>query len=188
MIAGFVALGLYDFDRLVEGEAAAAQQASAMLTDLAPANAAMSAFYAELLGLFEEFAVTMQRVLSSSFRDDKGEFKALHRRVQAARQVVPAAAGADAPMLAHACDQLDQWLDNLERLTKPTKKDLGLYAGAVTCVAFCVVLVVVAAVNRAFSLGASGAEVFAACAPMAVLAGFGLTGLRAWRGGGADKE
>jgi hypothetical protein len=187
LMAGLYAVALYNFDRIAEGESssAAAAEAARLLADFSPANAATATFCAQLLAVLEDLASVMLRVLSSSFHREKGEFKALRARVMAARRVIPAAAGLDAVRLSQACDQLDAWLNNLERLAKPTKKDLGVYGGFVACAAFCLLLLAVSVVNRAFDLGATAAEIFAACTPLAVVAGFGLAGLKAWRGAGS---
>jgi hypothetical protein len=61
----------------------------------------------------------MLRVLDFSFDSGKGEFDGLRRRVERARQVIPAVPAATT--LAVECDHLDQWLDNLERLVNHNK-------------------------------------------------------------------
>lgn len=181
-MAGFRAISLYDFDDIAKGESAAAAKAAEFLAERSPANAALAAFYSQILAILEGLAAIMLRVLSLSFRTEKGGFRELHERVNAARKSIPAAAGADPVPLAQGCDQLNQWLNNLERLAKPSKKDLGVYGGFVACATFCVLLLVIAVVNKAFSLGATATVVFTTCTPLALVAGFGLAGLRAWQG------
>jgi hypothetical protein len=188
LMVALSSIALYDFDRVIERRASVtARQAAELLTDVSPPQAAMSKFCAELLAVTEDLAAVMVRVLSSTFHQDHGEFQALRARVIAARSVIPAAAGIDSVRLATACDQVDQWLNNLQRFARPTGKDLGIYGGFVACAAFCVLLVVIAVVNRAFSLGASATQIFASCTTLAVLAGFGLAGLKALRGSDSAK-
>jgi hypothetical protein len=179
-------IGLYDFDNLAPGESAAAEKAAELLAERSPPNAALAAYYAEVLGIYEQLATIMVKVLGSSFRSDRGEFHALHERVRQARVRVPAAAGANAGQLAQACDYLDQTLNNLERLAKPSKRDLGIAGGFVACAVFVVLLIALAVVNRLFGIGLSGGTMLASCAPLAVAAGFGLPGLKAWKGSGSS--
>lgn len=184
-MAGFRAVSLYDFDDVPEGESAAAKKAAEILADSSPANSHLAAFYSELIGVLEDLAAIMLRVLSLSFHSGKGEFRRLHERVKTARKNIPAAGGADPVILAQTCDQLNQWLNNLERLAKPSKKDLGIYGGFVACATFCALLLVVAILNRTFHLGASATVIFSTCAPLAAAAGFGLAGLKAMRSSGS---
>jgi hypothetical protein len=184
-LSGLRAISLYDFDDVDEGESTAAAKAAELLAERSPPNAAMAKFYAEILEILEKLAKIMLRVMSSAFHNERGEFRKLHESLRAARKVIPAAAGADPVLLAAGCDQLNQWLNNLERLAKPSRKDLGVYGGSVACVAFCGLLIVVAIINRTFNLGASATSIFAVCGPLAAAAGFGLAGLKAMRSGGS---
>jgi hypothetical protein len=180
---GIATISLYNFDHVAQGASAAAEDAALLLEDVSPANAAMTKYYARLLGALEELATIMLRVLNSTFRGDQREFRALRARVTAAREVIPSAVGVNPDLLRQQCDQMDQWVGNLERLARPGKRQIISYGGLVTCVAFCVLLLVVAALNKAFSLDATAATIFSTCTPLALVAGFGLAGLRVWRSG-----
>ena len=103
-------------------------------------------------------------------------------RVSEARKDIPKATLADPYLLNQACNEMESRLENLQRLTRPGKKDFGIYGGLVSCAVFCLLLVVAAIVNRAYKLGANATVVFGACTPLAVLAGYGLAGLRVWKG------
>ena len=81
------------------------------------------------------------------------------------------------------CDQLDQWLSNLQRLAKPRPRDRNMLRGFVACGMFLLVLAVVEILSKAFGLKASATVVFSTSITLAVLAGFGLPGLVALRGG-----
>ena len=179
-------MSIYDFDHVDKGESAAAAKAANLLGDVSPPNAAATKYYSELLAVVEQLATIMLGVIGLSFQGDKGEFRALGEHVNAARQVIPAAAGLNPKFLEQACDQMDQWISNIQRLSKPSKKDLGVYGGFVACAAFCILLIIVAIVNKAFSLGASASTILSTCVPLALVAGFGLAGLRAWQSTRSD--
>jgi hypothetical protein len=174
-------MNLYAFDQVADSESAAASEAAKLLAGVADANSAAASFYSRMLSAVEQISAIMLRVLGMSFRTDKGRFRELRDSVSEARRSIPVAAGMDSSAMNEACDQLDLWLNNLQRLARPSKKDLGVYGGFVACVMFCVVLVIVVIVDRAFSLHASATVIFSTCTTLGVLAGFGLAGLKALR-------
>ena len=109
-------------------------------------------------------------------------FSSLRAWVQNARTVIPAAAGANSVPLRQGCDQLDQWLNNLQQLAKPSKKSIFSFGGLIACGSFCVLLLIVAIINEAFDLKATANTIFSTCAPLALVAGLGLAALKAWQG------
>ena len=111
---GIYAISTYNFDHVSKGQSVAARKAANLLADVNKTEAALAIFYSQVLGVLEELADIMLRVLDFSFHSSKGEFRSLRKRVQTARQAIPAVPNANP--LATTCDQLDQWLDNLERL------------------------------------------------------------------------
>lgn len=118
-MTGIYAIGIYDFDHVPKRQSVAAEKAARLLKDSNPVNADLAGFFAQVLGVLEELAAIMLRVLDFSFDSGKGEFDGLRRRVERARQVIPAVPAATT--LAVECDHLDQWLDNLERLVNHNK-------------------------------------------------------------------
>ena len=120
---GIYAISTYNFDHVARRQSAAARKAANLLADFNETEAALAYFYSQVLGALEQLAAIMLRVLDSSFRSSRDEFRSLRKRVQAARQAIPAVPVAN--LLATACDQLDQWLDNLERLVSSSRKDSG---------------------------------------------------------------
>ena len=186
MFSANIAISTYNFDRLPQGQADAAAQARDLLKDVGPMEYRLASFVTEMLALYEDLSATMARLLGSTLQADKSAFASLHQRVQSARDLIPP--GPEAPGLARQLNFMEASLDNVARLSRPTPKDLGVYGGVVTCIAFCVLLLVVALINKTLSVGANATEIIGACTPLAVLAGFGLTGLKAWRTGAAGGD
>src|SRR5205807_2584932 len=84
----------------------------------------------------------------------------------------------DAGRLLRTARGLEQQLDNLERLARPTKRDFGVFSGLIACAMFAPLLATVAIVNSVFSLDIGGTLIIETCVVLALVAGFGLTAIR----------
>jgi hypothetical protein len=168
------ALALYAFDRVPVGKAQIANEAEVHLKKADGENASLAGFLSQFLGIAEGMAAIMKKVLSARYTPQPKRFKDLHQRVSEARaraSELDKSVGLD---LSRSCGMMDTWLDNLEHQSRPSKRDFGIYSGLVACVVFAVVLALILAANKLFSLGASGALVLQTSVGLGLVAGFGL--------------
>jgi hypothetical protein len=124
-------MSLYAFDQIPDGEAAAARTAAELLASISEPNSAAARFYSQSLTLAEQMAKVMLQVLGSSFSSQEAKFLALRKNAADARKLIPEAAGMESSAMNQYCDQLDQWLSNLQRLAKP--KDRNMLRGLAAC-------------------------------------------------------
>lgn len=126
----------------------------------------------QLLEVTCELAKIMQRVLSSTFKDDPGTFKLLKQKVNLASKSA-SEVGIQGAAFIRFCNQVSDRVNNLERLVKPNKKDFGKFSGLVTCGIFLPLFLIVSLVNFKLSMNLGQQTMVIMSLVPALIGGFG---------------
>jgi hypothetical protein len=191
LLTSMTALSLYAFDRVPAlGKAQTANEAEGHLKKAGSENASLAGFFAEFLDITEDMTKIMQKVLKARYTPQPRKFKNLHERVNQALTKASELEGPAGMDLSGSCRKMGHWLDNLERQSRPSKRDFGIWSGLVACITFVVVFALILTANKLFSLGAGAALTLQTSVGLGLVAGFGLGAVkfRSLFGGTNSKE
>jgi hypothetical protein len=99
-----------------------------------------------------DFSEIMKDVMLANFSRDAGRLLELRRKIDEASTQV-SALGPTGVVLLRQCEQFGRQADNVERLTRPTVKDFGLFSGFVALIAFVPLLLITSWVFSHFEWG-----------------------------------
>lgn len=133
--------------------------------------------FANLLEVTFDLAQFMEKVFRSTVKPDIEAFEAMRKKIQTASDLF-AKAGQDAVSFVRFCDELNSRISNIERLTKPSKKDFGKFSGIVASASFLPLFLVTSWVNSTFGVGVKASTIIWYCLGLSLISGFGFGALR----------
>jgi len=87
-------------------------------------------------------------------------------------------AGDEAVVYVRMCDQLYNSVNNLERISKPNKKDFGIFSGLVSCALFLPLFLIISWANWFFKIGLEARTIITSSIVLALIGAFGFGALK----------
>ena len=137
----------------------------------------MSGAVANLLEAIALLALSMNKILRSTFKPNIETFRHMRTKIREANRLF-VKAGDDAVTLVKFCEELAERVNNIERIAKPTKKDFGIYSGLVSCALFLVLFLATSGANALFKLGVEPKFIIWSCVALGLIGGFGYGALK----------
>ena len=131
----------------------------------------------EILGVIVALSKRIECILSSTIKLDLEATDNLKKKVRLGSELILRAGPTMVP-LVKMCNDLTVRLDNLERLSKPNKKDFGIYSGLISVACFAFLLILVAWVNDQFSLNLEFEYLYGIPVVLGLIGGFGFGALK----------
>jgi hypothetical protein len=130
-----------------------------------------------MLRATSRLAKVQSLILKSSLKSVRPELVEVKRLIHDAGDCF-SLAGTQWVAYLRISNQLTRFVDNLDRLARPSRRDFGVYSGLVSGAVFVILLAVCGLVNLLFKLGLSGDVIFSSCLALAVIGGFGYGAIR----------
>ncbi|MEA2898408.1 MAG: hypothetical protein QOJ84_4023 [Bradyrhizobium sp.] len=124
-----------------------------------------------------DFSAIMKDVMLANFSRDTASLLELRLKIAEVRKLVSGLGPPGAAMLGQ-CELLARQADNVERLTRPTVKDFGLFSGLVAMIAFVPLLIVTSWTFNHFEWGTPPIAFMWLNVGVACLVGFGAGALK----------
>ena len=117
--------------------------------------------------------IELHRCLQSTFKPDRTDFLALLEKTRQAMEYL-SNAGPNATPLIRMCDQLLVRIKNLQRLSKPNKKDFGVYSGLISCALFVPLFIISSYATHSFGFQVDAKILLSTTFGLALIGGFGF--------------
>ena len=130
-----------------------------------------------LLSSISELAHLMQKVFFSTFKPDLRTLRPLKKKIRKASDLF-SKAGDEAVVYVRMCDQLYNSVNNLERISKPNKKDFGIFSGLVSCASFLPLFLIISWANWFFKIGLEARTIITSSIVLALIGAFGFGALK----------
>jgi hypothetical protein len=174
------------YDRIIaNGDAfvAAAKSAEAdLVLDAYPNEvqrrvAVLAVGVSRLQQILVAFAKLMQNVMLANFTREAPELADLRKQIPEAKNILGGLGPPGVPMIRQ-CEQLMRQVENVERLSRPTAKDFGVFSGFASAVAFVPLLLVTSWIFNQYSWGIPPVTFMWVNVGVAALVGFGAGALK----------
>jgi len=137
----------------------------------------LSRALAEILEVLQMLHSILYRCLNSTFKPDSKDFSELRYKTRLAIEYLSGAGQSAAPFI-RSCDQLLIRIKNLQRLSKPSKKDFGIFSGLISCALFIPLFIIASYINYVFGMGVDTKILFLTMIGLSLIGGFGFGAIR----------
>lgn len=129
-----------------------------------------------MLEVTQEVALILNNILTSTFKYDFSITESLKNKIEQANDY--AAGVLEGEIIIKSNKLMLERIRNIERHAKPKKKDFGVFSGAVSCVSFMLLFMLLSWANSTFAMDIEGRYLYSTSMFFSLIVGFGFGALR----------
>ncbi len=179
------ALSLYEYDKILNDVDLFndCQKASDLLSSVKVFNegtdllVGLSEILSNFVPVIRTQASIMKKIFCSNITKDLSELSEQYMKLRKIGDISAKTGPTGEPFIMTSENMITQ-LKNIERLTRPKKRDFGVFSGLLTTLVFSGLFLVTLCANSFWKLGVNPERLAGICVGLALIAGFGYGALR----------